>query len=379
MADPTLSKDTSTDLVAEAVPAKPGVAPREFWMFAAPPPPGYTYNQVKSGSRLLPDSLATFQNWKPLRKVEKTVRIESGGSGSGSTSTGYRFVPIEEVESGLSGSGWDSVAIPSTWAPVHDAQGNLTGYMVPPSASGGSTDSGGWPKHYGPIAYMTYARFPGTPVEPNGYPISDAAQLWGEFDIPTVHGIKTFRFTFVKRSDGQWVRDGGGDPLPPYVVEDRRTTSRIAVMADFPGSPAVAGTPAEYRTNFHVGWNAGAESTQQHDGDCFVRFYSAIDVAGAVGLAGAGAGVEPGRYERIAYAFYFDLDAAGASRVSVVEGGRRRTGYWPCTPDTKLVIAREDGAVRYEIDDQVIHQSQTPSGGALKVISALYRGEDGVY
>lgn len=370
---PTLIKDSSIELVSPAVPPKAGIEPRQFWMFAAPPPPGYTYNQGKaSDGSLRPDSLATFQNWKPLLQVKKPIAVGGGGSGGGSG--GWIFISLEELLNGITGS----ISIPGDWTPVYDTDNKLVGYMAPPSSTGAGGSNGSWPKHYGPIAYMSYARFPDYPTEPNGYPITDEPRIWGEFDIPTLEGLRTFRFTFVKRGDGQWVRDGGGDPLPPYVVEDRRTTSRIAVLADFPGAPAVPGRPAEYRTNRHVGWNAGADSVKVHEGDCRVRFYHAIGVAGCVGLTPARER-DVGDFTTIEYGFYVDLDAAGATRACVVERGRRVSAYFPCNQDTKFVIAREGNLVRYEIDGAVVAESSRLSADPLMVGSSLLVADDGVY
>lgn len=370
---PTLTKYPSIELVSPAVPPKAGIEPRQFWMFAAPPPPGYTYNQGKaSDGSLRPDSLATFQNWKPLLQVKKPITIGGGGSGGGSG--GWTFISLEELLGGTTGS----VSIPGDWTPVYDTDDRLVGYMVPPSSTGAGGSSGSWPKHYGPIAYMSYARFPEYETFANGYPKTDEPRIWGEFDIPTLEGLRTFRFTFVKRGDGQWVRDGGGDPLPPYVVEDRRTTSRIAVLSDFPGAPAVPGRPAEYRTNRHVGWNAGADSVHIHEGDCRVRFYHAVGVAGCVGLTPVRER-DVGDFATIEYGFYVDLDAAGATRACVVERGRRTSAYFPCTQDTKFVIARERNLVRYEVDGVVVAESPRLSEGPLMVGSSLFVADDGVY
>lgn len=380
---PTLTKDTSVEIVSPAVPPKAGVDPRPFWMFAAPPPPGYVYNQVwdRRTDTLLPNSWESFQGWSPLKKLERGTSI-GGGGGGGSGSSGYVFRSIESI---LAEFGEGGVQIPATWQPVYatdpdTGETRLTGYLVPPaSAGGGGSGSGSGSGSYGPIAYMSYARFPEYETFANGYPKSEEPRIWGEIDIPTLDGVRTFRVSFVKGAQGQWIRDGGGDPLPAYVHEDRRTTSRIAVMRDFPGAPAVSGSPEERRTNFHIGWNAGAESVQIRDGDCYVQFYVDLGAAGAVGLMPVDRAWQVGDALRIERALYFDRDNAGGLRVCAMESGRRVSPYRPCSSEDRLRIAREKGVVRYEVNGEIIFASDVPSGGPLKVVSALYRGGDGIY
>lgn len=384
---PTLIKDSTVELVAEAVPpvpAIPAVGAVVFRMFAAASPRGWMYNQVTDSlGQLAPNTVEQFRNWKPTKKGEST----KGGSGN-DASFPSKYATLEALQEALGSS---SFSHPMTWTEVRDTGGFLTGFMMPYNdyvsifGNGGGGGQVYIPQPdtslYGPIEHMQFAQFPDYETEANGYPISNDAVIWGYFDFPTEEGVIRTRHSFRKGRDGFWIRDGGGDPLPAYVQEDYRTAYRIAHMVNFPGRagiPGVPGVPARYQRNLHVGWNAGADSIEVYDGDVFVRFHPAVRVAGAVGFAMAGTRA-PARQDLLTHAFYFDVDGASAAGYVVMEGGRKMTARVACADSDVFEIRREGGVVQYLVNDAEVYVSAAPSGGVLMVSTSLYCAGDGVY
>lgn len=364
-----LTKDRVTTLVSAYVSAVPAIEAIPFHMYATPLPLGLTYRQVISGDALYPNSAATFANWSQVVTAPPVYATTPGP-------VTYVFQSLES----LFPSGAGSVSIPADWTPVYatvtfppgtiPATGlQLTGYLVPTTTT---TTVALPPRYYGPIAYMTYVRFSGVEVASNGYPLG-AGPFVGTVDVPTLTSTTRLTRTFTKDTRGVLIPESAA--LPAYCSEGG--SARILMLADFPGRPATPARAAVVNIDYRIGWNAGANSIEQYDGDVFTHFTPVIGGAGAVGLSGPGAGTV-GEFVRLSHAWYFDTDPAGGLRATPMEAGRLTGAPTSYAAGTAFELRRVIGVVTYLKESAVMHTSATPSGGILQVGAALYHADDGV-
>lgn len=352
-----LTKERLRTLVTPYTPARPAIAPVPFRMYATPPPLGWTYNQLQSGSTLGPNSPSSFYGWRQI------VRAPPEYAPTG------RMVYKTLAELGFDLSAGGSYAYPLSWSPVYqtvDGVSVLVGFMVP-ETTGVELP----PRYYGPIAHMDFWGFPGVPTAANGYPLS-AGPVTGVLDVPTVDGYQRLQWQFVKDRNGVWL-PAQRYPLPPYCV--LHGPCQILMMSGFPGRAGLPARPPVYADDFNVGWNAGAMSAEAFDGDVRTRFSCHIKAAGAVGFQSADGG-DIADLSRLTHAFYFDTGPQGL-RAQPMERGRLVGAAVPYQADTThFEIRREGGGVRYLVDGVVIHVSTVPSGGPVAVGCSLYRADD---
>lgn len=358
MADPRLVKDEQVILVAAGEPPRPAVPAVAFAMYACPLPMGWTYNQYQAGGVMLPNSVATFQNWQQaVRAPAEYARIPSG----------LTFLTVAQAIAYL---GSASAAIPSDWTPVYTNGGELlAGYNVPSYA-----DQLLPIRYYGAIAHMTFITFPGADGS-NGYPASGGPDFIGHFDVPTVDGLVRVTNTYRKDANGL-LFPVSGDPLPAYCT--RSGGARVVMLAGFPGRAAVAAKLPVYSRDPRIGWDAGSNSHDAFDGDCQTVFAVKQQTAIACGFAPSSR-QNDGDWTTLTHAFYFDRAGNGGARWRVIESGLTIVPPRPAGLGDHFTIKRIGGQVSYLVNDQLIHVSNIISAGSIVVGSALYQGGDGIY
>lgn len=140
---------------------------------------------------------------------------------------------------------------------------------------------------------------------------------------------------------------------------------------DIPASPAA---PAQSQAANATGWNAGANSIAQIDGNLHTVFSFNSPPAGVV------TGFKNSRSKQtdpnqVLYGFY--VYAIGQQAyVKVLEKSVTRFGPVPYTLGTNLEIRRTSGFVDYLIDGVHVYHSSTPSAGPLMLNACLYASGD---
>lgn len=143
--------------------------------------------------------------------------------------------------------------------------------------------------------------------------------------------------------------------------------------------PAVPGTPARPSTTRNVpdiGWNAGANSVKELDGNLRLSFTQPQVQGAVVGLTNTRD--NPASYERITHGFLFGTDAVGRAVFRVVEAGRALTQFAPYTLGDVFHIRRVDGYVAYHRNSDVVLLSGVPSAGTVMAACSLYASGDAV-
>lgn len=162
----------------------------------------------------------------------------------------------------------------------------------------------------------------------------------------------------------------------------------IAVYADppppgpgqcttFPAIPDVPGTPSRTEVADDFGWNTGAHSIEEADGDFELRF-DEMD-GGAVGaVIGIMPAVRqnPGDYTRVTHGFYFTKTAGGTKQVSIIESGRTVAGPFGYGSGIEFSIQRVGAAVIYLIGGFPEYSSRRPLEGTAMAATSLYATSD---
>src|SRR5690606_9327179 len=127
-----------------------------------------------------------------------------------------------------------------------------------------------------------------------------------------------------------------GAPSPPMPGE----------CTTYPAIEPVPAIPGRGEVGEHYGWNAGANSVEERDGDVELVFSEQPKVVGAViGLVGSRDGV--GSHDRMTHAFYFSQTQGGGPRYQVMESGRTATEPQPYEEPDEFRVQRVDGVVQY--------------------------------
>lgn len=146
-----------------------------------------------------------------------------------------------------------------------------------------------------------------------------------------------------------------------------------------PAIPAVPGIPSRVQVSDDFGWNAGAHSLTEMEGD----FELVFDEMGK-GAVGAVIGVMPavrenqGDYTRVTHGFYFTKTAGGTSQVSIIESGRVVFGPITYPGNATFAVQRLGTVVLYLMDDRPQHTSTRPLVGTAMAGTSLYATSDEV-
>lgn len=140
-----------------------------------------------------------------------------------------------------------------------------------------------------------------------------------------------------------------------------------------PEAPAVAPAPAYVRQTPNTGWNAGANSIDQLDGDVFARFTVPTGVTGLyMGFKGARA--RQTLPSLITHALYFERGLQDQFRV--MEHGVAMTAFASRAEADWFEIRRVAGTVTYWCGGKLIYTSLQSSSGPVLVNACLYSSGD---
>lgn len=341
-----LVKDAVRTEVRPFVPASPGTPAIACKVYAPALPKGWKY-------RTPPATSAGFAQWAPYYRV----MLPDGGP----TLTTV-FVPLAD---------WDSYPYnPATqsFTPRTNAAGELIGFWVTTTSYAGELYADTLNYWYTDgVEHIVFDDWYGSgpPPGPTGGTYVGRITRW-----PHVY-------------EARFTKDANGFMRALEAFDMPYTTTRLphglAAILDDPGRPAAPAQRAVYETDQRIGWNSGADSIAELDGDVRVVFEPFIAAAGMVGLARARAELEA--VESISHGFYFDSDPeTGSRRFSIVESGQRRSDFHAYEPGISFEIRREGpfGQVTYLYDGDVVGISGVPLYNAVRTATTLYRAGDGV-
>lgn len=143
----------------------------------------------------------------------------------------------------------------------------------------------------------------------------------------------------------------------------------------WPECPGQSYVPAQIVEQPVLGWNAGANSITELDGNLHTVFTMPA-------VAGAVIGLRSGRArqtmpELIEHGLYFN-SAAGVHLVHVVERGLGATGTITRALGDSFEIRRVDGQVTYWRNGKLLYRSTSRSTGVKVVTACLYASGDNV-
>lgn len=159
-------------------------------------------------------------------------------------------------------------------------------------------------------------------------------------------------------------------PLPTTQVNPYQT------CVFYPEQKAVEERSAYVIYEDSAGWNAGANSVDQLDGDVELVFTQPPATGVVIGFTQNRD--DPAGRDRITHGFYFHRNLAGRPVAQVIESGVTKSDELPHTSGIEWRIQRASGVVRYLADGEVVCQSLVPSDGVLSVGCALYANTDAV-
>lgn len=343
-------KDAVTTEVSTRIPARPAVAGIACKVYGPPLPVGWKYRTPPSAGADFAQWAARYQATLPSSTPTVTITYQPF---TGSMSIAYN--PATQTVRLLR----DGDGNPIKWEVITTT---YTSSTVPDTIN-----------YYANAAGMGTITFPASSVASNGYPLGAAYSV--HVGHLVIAGI-TYTARFTKDSGG-FMRNLDAFAAIPYT--EHREAHGLIAQIDVPSQPAVPAVPAVLETDYRIGWNAGADSGDELDGDVHVVFAPAIVGAGAVGFVQSRSDV--GDPATLSHAFYFDNDPeTGRKRFCVIESGRRTSGYAEYEAGNSFEIKRvgELGQVTYHYDSSLVATSGVPLFDPVRVGTSLYRAGDGV-
>lgn len=140
-----------------------------------------------------------------------------------------------------------------------------------------------------------------------------------------------------------------------------------------PVLPAVAYSPAYFMETAAYGWDSGAVSDDELDGNVHVVFTMEMVFGVVCGLTPDRTGVG---FARITKGFYFHND--GSPKFNIMENGIIISGAVIYTPGDEFEIIREFGIVRYYQNSTLLFESGSTSTGLISVGASLYLSGDSI-
>lgn len=144
----------------------------------------------------------------------------------------------------------------------------------------------------------------------------------------------------------------------------------------YPYCPAVAYQPPRIDHTPNIGWNAGANSITELNGNFHTVFSLAGNESGVI-LGLRSGRVNPVNTGLVEHGFFFQ-SAGGVNFVQVIESNALKTAVTIYTPATQFEIRRVNGHVSYWKDGVAVYVSLKPSFGAKVVNACLYASGDSV-
>lgn len=143
--------------------------------------------------------------------------------------------------------------------------------------------------------------------------------------------------------------------------------------------PAIPGTPSRPSTitlETDEGWNSGANSVKQLDGDVFLAF-TQPQVRGAV-MGFTTTRENPADYARITHGFMFTSDAVGRPTWAIIESGRLLSNPQIYNPAIVFRVERANSVVSYIANGDLVMISPTPSDDQIMAGCSMYASNDAV-
>lgn len=164
---------------------------------------------------------------------------------------------------------------------------------------------------------------------------------------------------------------------PDDTPDDTPSTDPGSGCVTYPEIEAAPSRPPTRLETNNLGWNAGANSIQELDGNVRVAFDIGHVVGVALGFVGGRGHVED--YKRLTHAFFFTQNDNGEAIYRVMELGVARTAAAAYVPNTtQFEIRRAQGAVSYWVDGTVVYRSRSASSGTILVGTSMYSTGDSV-
>ncbi len=137
--------------------------------------------------------------------------------------------------------------------------------------------------------------------------------------------------------------------------------------------PAVAPSPARVVYDNVFGWDAGANSEDQLDGDVSMRLTMDKAIGVVVGLTAIrGNLMDIGNYARMSHALYFHQNEGGRMQACAMEAGRRVSPLRIYTSSDAWEVRRVGSTVDYLHNGTRFLRSQVSSTGMILVGCAMY-------
>lgn len=139
--------------------------------------------------------------------------------------------------------------------------------------------------------------------------------------------------------------------------------------------PEIAAVPPSVTEHPVLGWNAGANSIAELDGDLHVVFYPGTSTGVVLGFKrDRGFQTDPVRIE---HGFWIAM--AGVARLAyVAELGVRKSNPVQVAPTDRYEIVRRAGVVSYYRNNRHVYTSRSASYGPLIVNCCMYATGDSV-
>lgn len=145
-----------------------------------------------------------------------------------------------------------------------------------------------------------------------------------------------------------------------------------------PAEPAVEYAPPRYLPEPSYGWDSGANSTAEVDGDLHATFDMRAVTGVVVGLFNAGDRGErtSDDRERIRHGLNFHRTGAGSPRFAIFERGAQVTPPAPYSAGDAFTIRRVGTRIEYLHKSTRVFASRTESSGPQIVGCCIYASED---
>lgn len=358
------------------VAGRPAVPPVALRWYLTPSPPGYYYVFTDGEWRLraLPSST-------PPGQAPRTYSIPiTSGDGYG-----YSF-PSGATLTYCFATGYGKA--PTYFASVNT--GPAGGSAPPPAPSGfvlvridvyvpGNSGTTPIPSNELaplPAGAAAIVLFGSTPLS-NGYPSAAPARVLGHTVLQNTDGsVRVLARFYTRLENGGYVWDGTGDPDPPYFVT-APTGMRAASLVNFPGAPAVEAVPAKVEYKKGYGWDAGANSIAELDGNLYTEFPGPVAAGAYVGFFEGGSR-QSADYNALVAAFRFTTTPTGPKWT--IKDGERSVSISDVsyTTSDKFRIERSNGIMIFLLNGVEVYRSKRASIGPLRVGTTLYASGDKV-
>lgn len=214
--------------------------------------------------------------------------------------------------------------------------------------------------------------FAGVTTYSNGYPTVPGKYL-GTFLVPSMTGGYQGIVREYEPNGPNGVYIPVGSVVDPAGITTQSEGVRAVKVAATPAVPGIPGQPRRTVNLDTKGWDAGANSIAELDGDVYVKFEVPVALGVRVGFF---SGVRnPANVDALLHSFYVYTDAAG-KHWSIVDHGRQIQLNGQAAADTVYEIRRYAGQISYLVNNVLVWRSPNLSQGPLSVGTTMYAPGD---